>query len=73
MSKRCDVCEKGPTFGRRVSRLGKNAMHRRIKGRSNRMILPNIQTVRTVVDGAPQRLKVCTSCLKSGKVARRSV
>jgi large subunit ribosomal protein L28 len=57
----CDVCGKGPSFGNNISHS-----HRRTRRRWN----PNIQTVRTRVDGAPQRLKVCTSCIKAGKVSR---
>jgi large subunit ribosomal protein L28 len=41
--------------------------HRRTHRRWN----PNIQTVRTRLDGGNRRrLNVCTSCLKAGKVAR---
>jgi len=38
--------------------------------RSHRRWNPNIQKVRAVVNGAPRRLNVCTSCLKAGKVQR---
>jgi large subunit ribosomal protein L28 len=38
--------------------------------RSNRRWNPNIQKVRALVDGAPRRLNVCTSCLRAGKVTR---
>jgi large subunit ribosomal protein L28 len=57
----CDVCAKGPGFGKSVSHS-----HRR----TNRMWLPNIQRVRATVNGSPKRLNVCTSCLKAGKVTR---
>jgi len=40
--------------------------HRRTKRRWN----PNIQRVRAIVDGAPKRLYVCTSCIKAGKVQK---
>ncbi|EUA34041.1 ribosomal protein L28 [Mycobacterium xenopi 3993] len=42
--------------------------HRRTSRRWN----PNIQTVRAVArpGGNKQRLNVCTSCMKAGKVAR---
>jgi len=66
----CDICAKSPVFGRRVSRLGKNAQVRRVKGRARRRFNPNIQRVRAVVGGSPKRLNVCTSCLKAGKVTR---
>jgi large subunit ribosomal protein L28 len=72
MSKRCDICGKEPSFGMAVSRLGKNAVHRRIKGRSARRFNPNIQVVKTVVGKTPMRQRVCTSCLKKGKVQRRT-
>jgi large subunit ribosomal protein L28 len=72
MSKHCDICGKGPRFGNRVARLGRNAQKRRVLGRSARMFRPNIQPVKAIVDGRPVKLKVCTSCLKAGKVQRRS-
>ena len=57
----CDVCGKGPIFGKNVS-------HSHV--RTNRRWNPNIQRVRALVGGAPKRLHVCTSCLKAGKVTR---
>jgi len=30
----------------------------------------NLQTVRAVVQGATKRLRVCTSCIRSGKVQK---
>lgn len=72
MSKRCDVCGKEPHFGNQVARLGHNAQKRRVLGRSSRMFRPNIQPVKAIVDGRPVRLKVCTACLKAGKVRRRT-
>jgi large subunit ribosomal protein L28 len=58
----CDVCGKGPGFGKSVSHS-----HRRTNRRWN----PNIQTVHAKV-GVSQRkrLNVCTSCIKAGKVVR---
>ena len=61
MASVCDVCGKGPGFGKSVS-------HSHV--RNNRRWNPNIQRERAVVEGAPKRLNVCTSCLKSGKVTR---
>jgi large subunit ribosomal protein L28 len=72
MSKRCDVCGKGPRFGNQVARLGRSAQKRRVLGRSARMFRPNLQPVKTTVDGRPAKLKVCTACLKAGKVQRRA-
>jgi large subunit ribosomal protein L28 len=61
MAATCDVCGKGPGFGHSISHS-----HRRTKRRWN----PNVQSVRTKVGGTSKRVKVCTSCLKAGKVAR---
>ena len=61
MAANCEVCGKGPGFGNSISHS-----HRRTRRRWN----PNIQSVRAVVKGAPKRLKVCTSCIKAGKVTR---
>lgn len=61
MASVCDVCGKGPSFGNNISHS-----HRRTRRRWN----PNVQTVRTRVAGTPKRLKVCTSCIKAGKVER---
>lgn len=58
---KCEVCGKGVSFGIKVSHS-----HRR----SNKMWKPNIRRVKAVVDGAPQRVYVCSRCLRSGKVQR---
>ncbi|OII65158.1 50S ribosomal protein L28 [Streptomyces sp. CC53] len=71
MSSRCDVCDKQPSFGKRVARSGSRAQSRHVRGRSSRRFNPNIQSVRAVKDGTPVRMKVCTSCIKKGKVERR--
>ena len=57
----CDICGKKPSFGMNVSHS-----HRRTKRRWD----PNIQRVRAIVDGAPKRLHVCTSCIRAGKVTK---
>ncbi len=58
----CDVCGKGPGFGKSVSHS-----HRRTTRRWN----PHIQPVHAR-GGLSQkkRLHVCTSCLKAGQVGR---
>ncbi|MCB0919278.1 MAG: 50S ribosomal protein L28 [Actinobacteria bacterium] len=59
MSAKCEVCGKGPGFGMNVSHS-----HRRTKRRWN----PNLQVVRRNAGGGTKKIKVCTSCLKAGKV-----
>lgn len=58
---KCEICGKGVTFGIKVSHS-----HRR----SNRTWKPNIRSVKAIVDGAPKSIKVCSRCLRSGKVTR---
>lgn len=61
MAKKCEVCGKGIAFGQQVS-------HSNIK--TKRTWYPNLQRVRAIVDGKPKRIRVCTRCLRSGKVER---
>ncbi len=62
MAKVCDVCGRGPQFGNRVSHA-----HNLTKRRWN----INLQEVHAIVKGAPKRIRVCTSCIKSGKVEEK--
>ncbi len=62
MSRKCDVCGKGIQFGNRVSHAH-NVSHR--------VWNPNLQRVRVIVDGKQKRLRVCTRCLRTGKVSKQ--
>ena len=61
MAKVCEVCGRGPQFGNRISHA-----HNVTKRRWNL----NLQSVRAVVKGASKRIRVCTSCIRSGKVLK---
>lgn len=61
MARVCAICGKRPSTGHSVS-------HSAVKTR--RRFLPNLQRVRVLVNGAPRRLSVCTTCLSSGRVQR---
>jgi large subunit ribosomal protein L28 len=61
MAKSCEICGRGPVFGHRVSHA-----HNVTKRRWN----VNLQTVRAVINGARKRIRVCTACLRSGKVQK---
>ena len=61
MAQRCDICGKGPMTGSNISHAH-NVTKRRW--------LPNLQRVRAVVDGRPKFIRVCTRCLRSGKVVK---
>jgi large subunit ribosomal protein L28 len=48
--------------------VGMNVSHSHV--RTKRRWLPNIQRVKAIQDGSPVTLRVCTKCLKAGKVVR---
>jgi large subunit ribosomal protein L28 len=61
MARVCDICGKGPTYGNNVSHAN---------NRTRRRWQPNLQRARVLVDGKPRRIRVCTSCLRSNRVAK---
>jgi large subunit ribosomal protein L28 len=61
MAKRCEICGKGPVVGRTVSHAH-NVGPRRFE--------PNLQTVRARIGSAVKRIRVCTRCLRGGKVTK---
>jgi large subunit ribosomal protein L28 len=61
MAHRCEVCGKGPSYGNVVSHAN-NARRRRW--------IANLRSVHAVVGGTRRRVKVCTTCLRSGRVRK---
>ncbi len=61
MSRICVFCEKKPVTGNLVS-------HSNIKTRTR--WLPNLQKMKIVINGTTKSAKVCTRCIRSGKVVR---
>lgn len=61
MANRCDICGKERQTGHQVS-------HSNIK--TNRSWKPNIKKVHAVIAGSKRMIKVCTRCLRSGRVTR---
>jgi len=53
---KCDMCGKIPTFGHSVSH---SKVHTRRRWKAN------IQKVTMVKDGKPERLNLCTRCLRT--------
>src|SRR5438105_2814505 len=58
---RCEICNKGPIYGNRVSHA-----HNLTRRRWN----PNLQRVRVVVGKTHKSMRVCTNCIRSGRVAK---
>lgn len=61
MSRNCEICGKGPAVGNNVSHAN---------NKTKRVLLPNLQTVRAKTDKGNRRVKICTRCLRSGKIEK---
>ena len=61
MAMRCKICGKGPSFGNVISHAN-NTRRRRWN--------PNLQRVRAVVEGVRKHIRVCTSCIRAGRVTK---
>jgi large subunit ribosomal protein L28 len=61
MAQVCEFCGKGPQFGNNISHA-----HNVTRRRWN----PNLQTVKAKTDHGSKRIRVCTSCIKSGKIVK---
>lgn len=61
MANVCEFCGKRRMVGNNVSHSNRH---------TKRVFRPNIQQVRAMIDGMVRRVKVCTRCLRSGKVQK---
>lgn len=61
MARVCEVCGKHPSVGNTVSHAN---------NKTKRTWRPNLQRVRAMISGGVQRLRVCTRCIRSGKVLK---
>jgi large subunit ribosomal protein L28 len=61
MSMTCEICGK-------KRKVANNVSHSNIK--TKRVQKPNVQKVRALVNGQVKRIRVCTRCLRSGKVVK---
>ena len=63
MARVCELCGKGPITGHNVSHAN---------NKTPRRWYPNLHRARVVVNGVVRRIRVCTQCIKSNKVAKAS-
>jgi large subunit ribosomal protein L28 len=62
MAAKCDLCGKGPQFGNNISHAN-NTTRRRWN--------VNLQPVKAKIGPtASKRMRVCTSCIKTGKIVK---
>jgi large subunit ribosomal protein L28 len=64
MAQHCQFCGKTPMTGHRVSHA---------HNVTNRKWHLNLKTVHAVVDGVSRRVRACTRCIRSGKLAKPTV
>jgi len=61
MAQVCVLCGKKPSVGNRVSHAN---------NKTKRRFNPNLQRVRAKLEGVVRRIRVCTRCIRSGKVVK---
>ncbi|RME03019.1 MAG: 50S ribosomal protein L28 [Planctomycetota bacterium] len=74
MARVCEFCQKRTSVGNRIATRGKakylGGIGIRITGVTRRKFKPNIQKVRAYINGGVRRVKICTKCLRSGKIQK---
>ncbi|WP_028974764.1 50S ribosomal protein L28 [Spirochaeta cellobiosiphila] len=74
MARKCDLCGKGTVFGNNVPRKGlpkkKGGAGQNEGVKTRRTFKPNLVQVKTTIGSTKKTIKVCTRCLKAGKVAK---
>jgi len=63
MARVCEICGKRPITGHNISHAN---------NKTPRRWYPNLQRVRVVMYGVVRRIRVCTQCIKSNRVAKAS-
>jgi len=61
MARVCSICGKGPVFGNNISHA---------HNKSRRVWRPNIQRIRVLENGRVSRKKICTRCIRSGRIQK---
>jgi large subunit ribosomal protein L28 len=64
VSAKCDVCGKGPVFGRNI-RYNHGGQWERRAPKTSRRFEPNLHNATIYVNGAARRVRICTRCLRS--------
>ncbi|HBL46763.1 50S ribosomal protein L28 [Gimesia sp.] len=74
MGQKCDACGKTPVVGNRVRQRGKykylGGNGRQTTGVSKRVFRPNLQKIRVQSGGSVVSQRVCTQCIRSGKITK---
>jgi large subunit ribosomal protein L28 len=73
---KCEICGKTSILGNSIKRRGKakylGGVGRKITGITRRRFNVNLQRLRVELpNGTKTRMRVCTQCLKAGKITKR--
>lgn len=75
MARVCEICGKKTTFGKSYARRGLakylGGVGKKITGKTPRVFKANIQKLRVNDEGVARRMKICSKCLRSGKITKR--
>ena len=61
VARSCGICGKGPVHGNQISHA---------HNVSSRLWYPNVQRLKVIVGKTRRRMRVCTRCLRSGRVVK---
>jgi large subunit ribosomal protein L28 len=74
MARVCEICKKHTASGGSIARRGlpkkKGGVGLKTTGHTFRKFKANLQEVRALVDGKVVRIRLCTRCLKSGRIKK---
>ncbi len=61
MAYKCEICGKQKVTGNNVSHSNRH---------TRSVWMPNLQTMKVIINGMVKRIRVCTNCIKSGKITK---
>ena len=61
MARTCEICGKHRMTGNNVSHAN---------NRTKRVFYPNLQTVKALIQGSHKKIRVCTRCIRAGRVTK---
>jgi len=74
MLKICAICGKSQVAGKSIVRKGlakkKGGTGKKIVRSTGRTFLPNLQKIRILINNRPEKVYVCTKCIKKGRVKK---
>lgn len=74
MLKICTICGKTQVAGKSIVRKGlakkKGGTGKKVTRSTARTFLPNLQKIRILIKNLPEKVYVCTKCIKKGRVKK---